>query len=102
MPPGESVALVGHTGAGKSSIIKLIARFYEFQEGELEIDGHDIRTFNLESYRQQLGIVSQSPFLFCRQRGREYPLRPDPEASDAEIEAHGAAHWRGGVAGNAA
>jgi ATP-binding cassette subfamily B protein len=62
--PGESVALVGHTGAGKSSIAKLIARFYEFQAGEIRIDDHDIRTFDLHEYRKQLGIVSQQPFLF--------------------------------------
>lgn len=62
--PGETIALVGHTGAGKSSIAKLIARFYEFQSGELLIDGMDIRSFDLHSYRQQLGIVSQVPFLF--------------------------------------
>jgi len=63
--PGETVALVGHTGAGKSSIAKLIARFYEFQGGSILIDGLDIRSFNLESYRSQLGIVSQMPFLFA-------------------------------------
>lgn len=63
--PGESVALVGHTGAGKSSIAKLVTRFYEFQAGQLLIDGHDIRTLDLHSYRQQLGIVSQTPFLFA-------------------------------------
>jgi ATP-binding cassette subfamily B protein len=62
--PGETVALVGHTGAGKSSIAKLIARFYEFQSGQILIDGKDIRTFNLNSYRRKLGIVSQVPFLF--------------------------------------
>ncbi len=62
--PGETLALVGHTGAGKSSIAKLIARFYEFQEGKLLIDGRDIRTFDLTQYRRQLGIVSQAPFLF--------------------------------------
>ena len=62
--PGETLALVGHTGAGKSSIAKLVARFYEFQEGRLLIDGHDIRTFDLAQYRRQLGIVSQVPFLF--------------------------------------
>ena len=62
--PGETVALVGHTGAGKSSIAKLIARFYEFQSGRILLDGHDIRTFNLPDYRRQLGIVSQVPFLF--------------------------------------
>ena len=62
--PGENLALVGHTGAGKSSIAKLVARFYEFQSGQLTVDGHDIRTFDLQSYRRQLGIVSQVPFLF--------------------------------------
>jgi ATP-binding cassette, subfamily B, bacterial len=62
--PGETLALVGHTGAGKSSIAKLIARFYEFQHGNLCIDGRDIRTFDLAQYRRQLGIVSQVPFLF--------------------------------------
>ena len=62
--PGENVALVGHTGAGKSSLAKLVARFYEFQEGNLLIDGMDIRTFDLPTYRRQLGVVSQTPFLF--------------------------------------
>jgi len=62
--PGETLALVGHTGAGKSSIAKLIARFYEFQNGRLLIDGRDIRTFDLGQYRRQLGVVSQVPFLF--------------------------------------
>jgi ATP-binding cassette, subfamily B, bacterial len=62
--PGENLALVGHTGAGKSSIAKLIARFYEFQQGRLMIDGRDIRNFDLTQYRRQLGIVSQVPFLF--------------------------------------
>ncbi|MBL8061988.1 MAG: ABC transporter ATP-binding protein [Anaerolineales bacterium] len=62
--PGETLALVGHTGAGKSSIAKLIARFYEYQQGRLMIDGRDIRTFDLTQYRRQLGIVSQVPFLF--------------------------------------
>jgi ATP-binding cassette, subfamily B, bacterial len=61
---GENVALVGHTGAGKSSLARLIARFYEFQGGRISIDGRDIRTLDLENYRRQLGIVSQSPFLF--------------------------------------
>jgi len=63
--PGESVALVGHTGAGKSSIAKLITRFYEFQDGRILVDDQDIRTFDLQSYRRRLGIVSQSPFLFA-------------------------------------
>ncbi len=62
---GESVAFVGHTGAGKSSLIKLIARYYEFQDGEILIDGRDIRSLDLNGYRKNLGIVSQSPFLFA-------------------------------------
>ncbi|MDX9954927.1 MAG: ABC transporter ATP-binding protein [Anaerolineae bacterium] len=61
---GENVAFVGHTGAGKSSIAKIIARFYEFQSGQILIDGRDIRTLDLHDYRRQLGIVSQMPFLF--------------------------------------
>jgi ATP-binding cassette subfamily B protein len=62
--PGEDLAIVGHTGAGKSSLAKLIARFYEFQSGHILIDGIDIRALNLQQYRRQLGIVSQVPFLF--------------------------------------
>jgi ABC-type multidrug transport system fused ATPase/permease subunit len=62
---GEILALVGHTGAGKSSLGKLVARFYEFQGGELLIDGQDIRSFDLHSFRRQLGIVPQTPFLFA-------------------------------------
>ncbi len=81
---GESVALVGHTGAGKSSIAKLIARFYEFQRGRLLIDGHDIRTFDLVQYRQQLGIVSQVPFLFSG-TVLENIRYARPEASESEI-----------------
>ncbi len=84
--PGESVALVGHTGAGKSSIVKLITRFYEFQDGRIAIDGRDIRTFDLASYRRQLGIVSQTPFLFAGTVADNIRYAR-PELSDAEIEA---------------
>jgi ATP-binding cassette subfamily B protein len=62
--PKETLALVGHTGAGKSSVAKLIARFYEFQSGKLLIDGRDIRRLDLGQYRQQIGLVPQEPFLF--------------------------------------
>ncbi len=62
--PGENLALVGHTGAGKSSIAKLIARFYEFQDGHILVDGIGLRTLDLQAYRSHLGIVSQTPFLF--------------------------------------
>jgi ATP-binding cassette, subfamily B, bacterial len=85
LAPGESVALVGHTGAGKSSIIKLVARFYEFQGGQLLIDGRDVRSFDLASYRQQLGIVSQVPFLFDGTVAENIRYGR-PEASDEEIE----------------
>ena len=61
---GETVALVGHTGAGKSTLGRLITRFYEFQGGTILIDDQDIRSFDLGSYRRQLGIVPQLPFLF--------------------------------------
>ncbi len=83
--PGETLAFVGHTGAGKSSIAKLIARFYEFQEGRLTIDGLDIRTFDLHQYRRQLGIVSQVPFLFSGTVADNirYAL---PSVTDAEIQ----------------
>ncbi|MEM7028567.1 MAG: ABC transporter ATP-binding protein, partial [Chloroflexota bacterium] len=64
IPAGETLAIVGHTGAGKSSLVKLLMRFYEFQAGSLLIDGGDIRTFDLASYRRQLGLVPQAPFLF--------------------------------------
>jgi ABC-type multidrug transport system fused ATPase/permease subunit len=62
--PGETVALVGHTGAGKSSIARLITRFYEFQDGQLLVDGRNIRQLDLSQYRRHLGIVPQEPFLF--------------------------------------
>lgn len=61
---GETIALVGHTGAGKSSLGRLVARFYEFQGGELLIDEQDIRSFDLHTYHRQLGVVPQIPFLF--------------------------------------
>ncbi|TES92198.1 MAG: ABC transporter ATP-binding protein, partial [Anaerolineales bacterium] len=81
---GENVALVGHTGAGKSSIVKMIARFYEFQEGNLTIDGQDIRSLDLLQYRQQLGVVSQIPFLFSG-TAAENIRYGRPEVSDEEI-----------------
>lgn len=64
IPAGENLAVVGHTGAGKSSLVRLIGRYYEFQDGELAIDGTDIRRLDLPTYRRQLGFVPQDPFLF--------------------------------------
>jgi len=62
--PGETIALVGHTGAGKSSLASLLARFYEFQEGDILIDGISIRNYNLTEFRKQIGIIPQVPFLW--------------------------------------
>lgn len=84
--PGESVALVGHTGAGKSSIIKLIARYYEFQAGLICIDGHDLRGLDLTAFRRQIGIVSQIPFLFAGSVADNIRYGR-PAATNAEIEA---------------
>jgi ABC-type multidrug transport system fused ATPase/permease subunit len=63
--PGTTVALVGHTGAGKSTIAKLLARFYDPRDGRITIDGHDLRQVTQESLRRQLGIVPQEGFLFA-------------------------------------
>jgi ABC-type multidrug transport system fused ATPase/permease subunit len=65
VPPGTTVALVGHTGAGKSTIAKLLARFYDPREGRITIDGHDLRDVTQSSLRRQLGIVPQEGFLFA-------------------------------------
>ncbi|NVM36658.1 MAG: ABC transporter ATP-binding protein [Candidatus Lokiarchaeota archaeon] len=61
---GEKLAIVGHTGAGKSSVVKLISRYYEYQGGSIKVDGIDIRDVNLDSYRRNLGMVQQDVFLF--------------------------------------
>lgn len=62
--PGETVALVGHTGSGKSSIINLLMRFYEFQSGQILIDGQDIRDYPLDELRHSIGLVVQEPYIF--------------------------------------
>ncbi|MCL6570645.1 MAG: ATP-binding cassette domain-containing protein [Bacillus sp. (in: Bacteria)] len=62
--PGETVALVGHTGSGKSSIINLLMRFYEYERGEIRIDGQSIRSFTKQELREKMGLVLQDPFLF--------------------------------------
>lgn len=82
--PGETIALVGHTGAGKSSIVKLVSRFYEFQAGQLLIDGRDIRTLDLQQYRLHIGGVPQSPFLFSG-TVRDNIRYGRPEASDDDV-----------------
>lgn len=62
--PGETVALVGHTGSGKSSIINLLMRFYEYERGDILIDGESIRRFSKHELREKMGLVLQDPFLF--------------------------------------
>ncbi|GAA3256730.1 ABC transporter ATP-binding protein [Nonomuraea helvata] len=87
---GETVALVGHTGAGKSTLSKLITRFYEFQEGRLLIDGRDIRSLELGAYRSQIGAVPQAPFLFSGTVADNIRY-PRPDASDEAVRAAAAA-----------
>ncbi|MHA2298594.1 MAG: ABC transporter ATP-binding protein [Candidatus Hodarchaeales archaeon] len=64
IPAGQTVAVVGHTGAGKTSLVSLLARFYEFQGGNILLDGKSIRDLDVDAYRQSIGIVLQDPFLF--------------------------------------
>ncbi len=92
--PGETVALVGHTGAGKSSIARLVARFYEFQGGELLIDGRDIRRLDLAQYRRHIGLVPQEPFLFSG-TVRDNIRYGRPEAGDEQVR-QAALHISGG------
>ncbi len=85
VPPGTTVALVGHTGAGKSTIAKLLARFYDPRSGRITIDGHDLRDVTQESLRRQLGIVPQEGFLFAGSVADNVAFgRPD--ATRAEVE----------------
>jgi ATP-binding cassette subfamily B multidrug efflux pump len=83
--PGETVAFVGETGAGKSSMINLVMRFYDVWDGSLTIDGHDLRAVSQRSLRSQLGIVLQDTFLFGG-TVRDNIRFARPEASDEEIE----------------
>ncbi len=64
IPAGQNIALVGHTGSGKTSFISLLARFYEFQSGDIYLDGYSIKAYDIDAYRSSLGIVLQDPFLF--------------------------------------
>jgi len=62
--PGQTIAIVGHTGAGKTTLISLLLRFYDIQRGQILLDGKDIRLIELQDLRRQFGIVLQDPFLF--------------------------------------
>ncbi|MFI5285342.1 MAG: ABC transporter ATP-binding protein [Candidatus Dormibacteria bacterium] len=83
---GETVALVGETGAGKSTVMKLLARFYDPDEGSVTVDGHDLRALDLHEFRLQLGYVPQEAFLFSGTI-RDNIAYGRPEASDAQVEA---------------
>jgi len=83
--PGETVALVGHTGSGKSSIINLLMRFYEFERGEILIDGQSIRSFNKDELRKKMGLVLQDPFLFYGTIKDNIKLQND-DITDEQIE----------------
>jgi len=86
VPPGQTLALVGATGAGKSTLAKLVARFYDPQRGRVLVDGHDLRELRQRALRRQLGIVPQEGFLFSGSV-RENIAFGRPEASPEEIEA---------------
>ncbi|MGI8663444.1 MAG: ABC transporter ATP-binding protein [Acidimicrobiales bacterium] len=84
--PGETVALVGETGAGKSTIVKLVARYYDPSAGRVLVDGHDLRDLDLGAFRRRLGVVPQEAFLFTGTI-RENIAYGRPDATDAEVEA---------------
>jgi len=82
---GKVVALIGHTGSGKTSLASLVPRFYDVQEGSVSIDGADVRTVTLASLRREIGVIAQDPFLFSA-TVRENIAFGRPEATDEEIE----------------
>jgi ABC-type multidrug transport system fused ATPase/permease subunit len=90
IPPGQTVALVGATGAGKSTLAKLVARFYDPDHGRVLVDGHDLRDVTEHSLRSQLGIVPQESFLFSGTI-RDNIAFGRPDATDAEVQAAAAA-----------
>jgi len=92
-PPGATIALVGATGAGKSTLVNLLVRFYEFSSGEIYVDGRPIRRYGLGSLREAIGVVTQESFLFNGSI-HENLLMGKPDATDVEL-------WRAVDAANA-
>ncbi|MCC7362546.1 MAG: ABC transporter ATP-binding protein [Anaerolineales bacterium] len=93
VPPGQTVALVGETGAGKSSLVRLISRFYDVTAGAVLVDGHDVRAVTQDSLRRQMGVVLQDPFLFSgsvKDNIRYGALEATDEAIRAAAQAVGA------------
>ena len=93
---GESIAIVGHTGAGKSSLANLIARFYEFQGGDILIDGVSIRDYDLSEYRKQIGIIPQTPFLWASNVEKNIKYGCETTSQDDVInalESSGGSEW---------
>ncbi|KAK1186030.1 ABC transporter transmembrane domain-containing protein [Streptomyces sp. NBS 14/10] len=86
IPAGQTVAFVGETGAGKSTLVKLVARFYDPSAGAVRVDGTDLRELDLTAYRNRLGVVPQEPYLFPG-TVRDAIAYGRPDASDAEVEA---------------
>jgi ATP-binding cassette subfamily B protein len=94
IPPGQTVALDGATGAGKSTFAKLVARFYDPTSGRVLVDGHDLRTVRAESLRSQMGIVPQEAFLFSGTVGDNIGFgRPDASAEEIEAAARAVGAW---------
>ena len=85
LPAGKVVALIGHTGAGKTTLASLVPRFYDVQEGRVTIDGADVRDVTLTSLRREIGVIAQDPFLFSA-TVRENIAFGRPGATDEEIE----------------
>jgi ATP-binding cassette subfamily B protein len=89
IPPGQTVALVGATGAGKSTFAKLVARFYDPTSGRILVDGHDLREVGASSLRSQMGIVPQEAFLFSGTIGENIAFgRLDASREEIEAAAH--------------
>src|SRR5205085_5208371 len=91
--PGQTIALVGATGAGKSTLVNLLVRFYEFSSGDIRIDGKSIRDYDLRALREAVGVVTQESFLFNGSI-RENLLMGNPQADDVDL-------WRAVEAANA-